>query len=189
MAVNDYRVRIIGFDHDGQNTITWMTTTVLESPVMSGKTTGGYANSELKTYLNGTVYNTLPSDLKNIITPVTKLVDKGWKGNARDEVIEDSNNYLFALSLDELWGDLSGINYCHLKLGTRYAYFSQKNDYGVLNLTSDKIYYTRTSTWNVENHGENVQWKDRFYYVLSSYQCGNTDYKNFQSHITYAFVI
>lgn len=189
IAVNDYRVRIIGFNHDGQNTITWMTTTVLESPVISGKTTGGYANSELKTYLNGTVYNTLPSDLKSVITPVTKLVDKGWKGNARDEVIEDSNNYLFALSLDELWGDLSGINYCHLKLGTRYAYFAQKNDYGVLNLTSDKIYYTRTSTWNVNDHGENVKGKDRFYYVLSSYQCGNTDYKDYQSHIAYAFVI
>ena len=38
---------------------------------------GGYKGSEMRTYLNQTIYNKLPEDLKELITPACKSQSKG----------------------------------------------------------------------------------------------------------------
>ena len=66
----------------------------------SNKTKGGWRDSELRTYVNGTIYNSLPSELQNVIS-ATKVVSSHGS--------EDSSNFqtqdkLYLLSAQEIWG-------------------------------------------------------------------------------------
>ena len=66
----------------------------------SNKSKGGWRDSELRTYVNGTMYNSLPSDLQNVIS-TTKVISSHGS--------EDSSNFqtqdkLYLLSTQEVWG-------------------------------------------------------------------------------------
>ena len=66
----------------------------------SNKTKGGWRDSELRTYVNGTIYNSLPSELQNVIS-ATKVVSSHGS--------EDSSNFqtqdkIYLLSAQEIWG-------------------------------------------------------------------------------------
>ena len=182
IAINDYRVRIIGFNHDGENTITFMTTTVLEPTIVFEKTLGGYDNSTLKKYLNNDLYNSLPSDLKNVIIPVTKQVDLGAHAASRTEVIDSPNHYLFPLSLEEVFGSFT-VDYCHLGLGTQYELFAKDQSFVALNTSANVKYLLRSGTYNPENS------YDRLYYIMNAYQCGNVYHSSDRYCVAYAFVI
>ena len=66
----------------------------------SNKSKGGWRDSELRTYINGTIYSALPSDLQNVIS-TTKVISSHGS--------EDSSNFqtqdkLYLLSTQEVWG-------------------------------------------------------------------------------------
>ena len=68
---------------------------------------GGWPASELRTYVNGTVYNSLPSELQNAIAE-TKVVSS--HGSTSGEVNFTSSDKLYLLSTKEVWGKDSTSN-------------------------------------------------------------------------------
>ena len=68
---------------------------------------GGWPASELRTYVSGTVYNSLPSELQNVIAE-TKVVSS--HGSTSGEVNFTSSDKLYLLSTKEVWGKDSTSN-------------------------------------------------------------------------------
>ena len=65
---------------------------------------GGWPASEMRTYLNETVYNALPSDLQNVIA-TTKVISSHGPTAGEDNFI--SNDKLYLLSCEEVYGDFA----------------------------------------------------------------------------------
>ena len=61
---------------------------------------GGWKDSELRTYINGTIYNALPSDLQNVIS-TTKVIS-GHGDNAGEANFETQDK-LYLLNSQEVW--------------------------------------------------------------------------------------
>ena len=61
---------------------------------------GGWRDSELRTYVNGTIYNALPSDLQNVIT-TTKVIS--GHGNTSGEKNFETQDKLYLLNAQEVW--------------------------------------------------------------------------------------
>ena len=66
---------------------------------------GGWPASELRTYVNGTIYNALPSELQNVIV-TTKVVSS--HGSTSGETNFISNDKLYLLSTKEVWNGGTG---------------------------------------------------------------------------------
>ena len=66
---------------------------------------GGWPASELRTYVNETVYNALPSDLQNVITE-TKVIS--GHGPTSGETNFTSSDKLYLLSTKEVWNGGTG---------------------------------------------------------------------------------
>jgi len=62
----------------------------------------GWKNSEVRTYINGTIYNALPSDLQNVIT-TTKVIS--GHGNRSGETNFETQDKLYLLSGHEVYED------------------------------------------------------------------------------------
>ena len=60
---------------------------------------GGWKNSELRTYINGTIYNSLPSDLQNVIA-TTKVIS--GHGSTSGETNFETQDKLYLLSVHEV---------------------------------------------------------------------------------------
>lgn len=83
---------------------------------------GGWPASEIRTYVNGTVYNALPNDLQSVIT-TTKVVS--GHGSTSGETNFTSNDKLYLLSTKEVWN--GGISYDTAEAGTRQLdYYKSK---------------------------------------------------------------
>ena len=65
---------------------------------------GGWRDSELRTYVNGTIYNALPSELQNVIT-TTKVISS--HGSTSGETNFETQDKLYLLSSEEIWEDFS----------------------------------------------------------------------------------
>ena len=65
-------------------------------------TVGGWKDSELRTYIRGTLFNSLPTDLQNVIT-TTKVIS-GY-GNTSDETNFETQDKLYLLSAHEVYED------------------------------------------------------------------------------------
>ena len=63
---------------------------------------GGWKDSELRTYVNGTIYDSLPSDLQNVIT-TTKVISS--HGSTSGETNFETQDKLYLLSAHEVWKD------------------------------------------------------------------------------------
>ncbi len=61
---------------------------------------GGWKNSELRTYINGTIYNALPSDLQSVITS-TKIISSHGKNSG--ETNFETQDKLYLLNAQEVW--------------------------------------------------------------------------------------
>ena len=61
---------------------------------------GGWKDSELRTYVNGTIYNALPSDLQNVIA-TTKVIS--GHGSTSGETNFETQDKLYLLSAQEVW--------------------------------------------------------------------------------------
>ena len=58
----------------------------------------------MRTYINDTIYNSLPSDLQNVIT-TTKVIS--GHGSTRGETNFETQDKLYLLSSEEIWKDFS----------------------------------------------------------------------------------
>ena len=67
----------------------------------SAKTSvGGWKDSELRTYVNGTIYNVLPSELQNVIS-LTKVIS--GHGSTTGETNFETQDKLYLLNAQEVW--------------------------------------------------------------------------------------
>ena len=65
---------------------------------------GGWKSSTIRSYVNGTIYNSLPSDLQNAIT-VTNVIS-GY-GSIKGETNFETQDKLYLLSGEEIYGDFA----------------------------------------------------------------------------------
>ena len=63
---------------------------------------GGWRDSELRTYVNGTIYESLPGNLQNIIT-TTKVIS--GHGSTSGEINFETQDKLYLLSSEEIYSD------------------------------------------------------------------------------------
>ena len=76
---------------------------ITEQPFNSTNTNvGGWKDSELRTYINNTIYKSLPSDLQNVIT-TTKVISS--HGSTSGETNFETQDKLYLLSAHEVWED------------------------------------------------------------------------------------
>ena len=61
---------------------------------------GGWGDSELRTYVNGTIYNALPSDLQNVIS-TTKVISGHGKTSGEENF--ETQDKLYLLNAQEVW--------------------------------------------------------------------------------------
>ena len=69
---------------------------------------GGWKDSEMRTYVNGTIYNALPSELQNVIVS-TKVIS--GHGKTSGETNFETQDKLYLLSIEEIYGDFSSSSY------------------------------------------------------------------------------
>ena len=84
---------------------------IITDHAMNSKVTtnvGGWKDSEMRTYINRTIYNALPSDLQNVIT-TTKVVS--GHGSKSGETNFETQDKLYLLSNEEIYGDFSSSSY------------------------------------------------------------------------------
>ena len=65
---------------------------------------GGWRDSKMRTYINDTIYKSLPSDLQNVIT-ITKVIS--GHGSTSGEINFDTQDKLYLLSSEEIYKDFS----------------------------------------------------------------------------------
>ena len=130
---NNYTAIIIGLDQDGANTATFMFTSSIGNHAMNNDYTndGGFAASNMNSWLNGTAYGLLGDDVKSAITPVAKTNNLGYENPGTSSDF----GKLFLLSVKEIgfqdilehWGYyyMSSIN---AESSFTYTYF-QTNSY------------------------------------------------------------
>ena len=93
---------------------------MITTHVMNSTSTnvGGWETSEMRTYVNNDVYNSLPSDLQSVIKTVNKVSDVGNKDTSTLKTTEDK---LFLLSAEEVGYSAS---YQVNGQGTKYEIYS-----------------------------------------------------------------
>jgi len=65
---------------------------------------GGWRDSKMRTYVNGTIYESLPSDLQNVIT-TTKVISS--HGKTSGETNFETQDKLYLLSSEEIYSDFA----------------------------------------------------------------------------------
>jgi hypothetical protein len=125
---------------------------------------GGYPISSIRTYLNGDLLATLPSDLQTAISEVIKISDGG-----NERVLKTTNDKIWLLSLEEL-----GIeDQTNQLLGQGEAYSAFTDSSSRIKQTSDGLaglYMTRSTAdrdkyCTIKNDGTPFN----YYYYNSSY--------------------
>ena len=126
---------------------------------------GGWKDSELRTYVNGTIYNALPSDLQNVIT-TTKVISSHGK-TAGEENFETQDK-LYLLNAQEVWstndydtsvGTSKQLDYYKNQGVTASSYAGAKKQYNGSNSywwlrsahsnsTNDFLYVNGSGDWN-----------------------------------------
>ena len=98
---------------------------ITEQQFNSTKTNvGGWRDSELRTYINDTIYKSLPSDLQNLIT-TTKVIS--GHGSTRGETNFETQDKLYLLSVHEVYEN--GVNNQIISRDTSYNNTKQLDYY------------------------------------------------------------
>ena len=142
--VNDcWTVQIAGFDHDnlsdgsGKAGITFTTCETSDyeywmnqstGGYSSGRNLGGWAETEMRSLLNGTYYDTLPSDLKSVIKSVDKISDNGCELNAASTTLITTSDQLWLLSAEEVGLCRDYTVYTRRGQGAVYPLYSSNQD-------------------------------------------------------------
>ena len=105
---------------------------------------GGWPASAMRTYVNTTVYNALPSDLQNVIAE-TSVVSS--HGSTSGEANFTSNDKLYLLSTKEVWN--GGTSYDTAEAETRQLDYYKNNGVTISNYSEAIKQYngTNTSWW------------------------------------------
>ena len=133
----DKRARIVDI---GSNKVTFMLTSNIDDHLMNtpnadylyGDNIGGYADSEMKVWLDGEVYNSLDADLKAVISPTTITCADGYNN---PNGTKSATCYLFLPSVKEVGhnDDISGW-YSYMTAieaeGKTFDYFAEGNSLG-----------------------------------------------------------
>ena len=113
---------------------------IVEQRAMNSTSTnvGGWPSTEMRTYLNGTFYNNLPSDLQAAIKPTRVISGHG----SNDTTNFTSTDKLYLLSSEEVYGIDEGGNHFY---DTAYGTSHQLEYY-----SNNGVTYS-TSSWNGTN--------------------------------------
>ena len=123
--------RIIGINHDGENTITFMLTSNIGNYKINNDqhNDGGWEMCDIRKTLNGSIYDSFMSNMKPYIKTVEKTTNNvGYQGTA----VSTTSDKLFLLSLNEVGlcdkvQSLGWYNETYMKVirteGTTYEYF------------------------------------------------------------------
>ena len=123
-----------------------------------GTNVGGWKDSEIRTYVNGTIYNALPSDLQNVIT-TTKVIS--GHGSTSGETNFETQDKLYLLSGHEVYED-----------GTSYPISAKDTSY---NNTKQLDYYKNQGVTTTRDDGAIKQYNgSNFYWWLRSACSGVT---------------
>ena len=150
---------------------------------------GGWPASEMRTYVNSSIYNALPSELKNGIINTTVVSGHGS---------DDSSNFtstdkIYLLSTHEVWEDddgntNSGIDY----YDTAYNNTRQLDYYSSQNVTTSnysgaiKQYNSSNSYWWLRSAGSN---RNDFFYTVGTTGYWTGSYSNGANGVSPAFRI
>ena len=151
-TINGYerKAKIIGFNQDGENTVTFMVVKDIlnfEGKAMNetDNNEGGWANCEMRAWLNSTVFDNLTPELNSVIKAVTKKSNSGYSAQGTTT----TNDNLFLISVNEagltkLLTDDYWLQYNTYKddlylEGETYSYFD------VANVTSNLNSFSRFS--------------------------------------------
>lgn len=188
LGVGDYiyvdgkKVRILGFNHDdltdstaygettstGKAGISFEYVDFLTSSSMSNTNTNenGWGECALRTKLNGTLYDALNTNLKNVIKEVNKEYIKTYTDASSKEF---SNDKLWLLSCGEIWDN--GYNGGETRgqaiatEGKQYAYYK-------LNLKSVKYDESTDVVQKPDTENAEFWWLRSPYYAESIRYCG-----------------
>ena len=69
-----------------------------------GSSTGGWNGSEMKTWLNGTFFNALPADLRNVITACTKYTDNIGLSSGTEDAVTATSDKIWIPAAFEIFG-------------------------------------------------------------------------------------
>ena len=138
-----------------------------------GTNVGGWRDSKLRTYVNGTIYKSLPSDLQNVIT-ITKVIS--GHGSKNGETNFETQDKLYLLNAQEVWNG----NDWDTSVGT-----SKQLDYYKNQGVTTSSYAGAIKQYN----GSNEYWWLRSAYSSSTYDFlfvynGGSYFEN-RSHISY----
>ncbi len=129
---------------------------------------GGWPASAMRTYVNTTVYNALPSDLQNVIAE-TSVVSS--HGSTSGEANFTSSDKLYLLSTKEVWN--GGIGYDTAEAETRQLDYYKNKGVTISNYSEAiKQYNGTNSTWWLRSANSNIT--DTFFRVGSNGGWHNT---------------
>jgi hypothetical protein len=112
-------MQIWGFDHDAENSITFGAKNLMKDKRQmnsSATNVGGWSSSAMRTWLNGDFYNSLPENVKSVITEVSK---KTCAGN-ESTTINTTTDKIFLPAQVEVYGSAP---YSSTDEGSQYAIF------------------------------------------------------------------
>lgn len=138
----------------------------MTSSASSGENKDGWPSSRVRTYINGTIYNALPNDLKSVIASSNIVSSHGTKSGA---LTYKSTDKLFLLSTKEVYGyetsgSLSGITIPSGSETKQLDYYKKYKNY-------IKKYNNKDSDWWLRSAD------DTLYYIYVGYD-GYQDYDN-----------
>ncbi len=149
---------------------------------------GGWPASELRTYVSGTVYNSLPSELRNVITTTTVVSSHS---STVGEANFTSNDKLYLLSTKEVWGKSGTSNI--IKYDTAEAETRQLDYYKNKGVTTSnyigtiKQYNGSNSHWWLRSASSHLDCY--FFYVYSRGDWGDVIAANDTNGVSPAFRI
>ena len=129
---------------------------------------GGWRDSELRTYINNIAYNSLPSDLQNVI--VTTKVISGH-GSTSGETNFETQDKLYLLSAHEVYENGINSNITTSIRDTAYHQTNQLDYYKTLNVNDDSY-----SNAIKENNGNSSYW-----WLRSAYSIFNNSFVSVRS--------
>lgn len=89
--------------------------------------TGGWANSRMRNTIIPTFRNCIPSDLRNVLKPVTKYTDNTGGAHDTASYVTATEDSIFLLSEFEVFGGRTHANSTEQNYQTKYSYYSSGN--------------------------------------------------------------
>ena len=122
---------------------------------------GGWRDSELRTYVNGTIYNALPSDLQNVIS-TTKVIS--GHGKTSGETNFETQDKLYLLNAQEVWST----NDYDTSVGTskQLDYYKNQGVTASSYAGAIKQYNGRNSYWWLRSAGSSIAY---YFLYVSGY--------------------